>query len=348
MKPINYQLTNTLLNNLIELEKTKAEIQTLDPNTDISNLLETSRWVNDIFFVAHMLRIEFTLKDAEKFLEGRVDQKTDLPFKLLTNYKNALDFVSTGKINALVEMNSNLALHINKIMINNWKEAWEAKFRNSIEIESSLDEWVNFHDTSINVVNIQKEFEDALIWYKENELRINPILLIGVFLYRMIRLQPFLNANKLSNMALTTFLLQKEGYTNKTLLSIPMLFDKNSEKYFRIWRDAIESPTGNITPWLESFALDIADQLKANKMKIIKTLQENKGSTKQPFLNLNKRQLKILRYLQTIPSVKREDYVQMFEVSTMTAFRDMNELVEKKLLRVEGKGRATRYLLMNR
>jgi hypothetical protein len=37
---------------------------------------------------------------------------------------------------------------------------------------------------------------------------------------------------------------------------------------------------------------------------------EETNTNSQPLLDLNKRQLKILRYLQTIPTVKREEYCQ--------------------------------------
>ena len=82
--------------------------------------------------------------------------------------------------------------------------------------------------------------------------------------------------------------------------------------------------------------------------EMVKTLNEEDKSSKKPFLDLNKRQLKILRYLQTIPTVKREDYVQMMDVSTMTAYRDLTELMEKKLVKLEGQGRGTKYMLSNR
>ena len=72
---------------------------------------------------------------------------------------------------------------------------------------------------------------------------------------------------------------------------------------------------------------------------------EDERAKKQPFLDLNPRQLKVLRYLQNVPYIKREDYCHMMDVSTMTAFRDVNDLVRKKLLKVEGQGRGTKYRL---
>jgi len=38
----------------------------------------------------------------------------------------------------------------------------------------------------------------------------------------------------------------------------------------------------------------------------------------------------------------------MMDVSTMTAYRDLTELMEKKLVKLEGQGRGTKYMLSNR
>ena len=92
-------------------------------------------------------------------------------------------------------------------------------------------------------------------------------------------------------------------------------------------------------------AINTLKDLCAENLK--DTIKEGE-SKKQPFLNLNKRQLKILKYLQKISQIKREEYVEIMEVSTMTAYRDLDELVKKGLLKVSGQGRSTRYILASK
>ena len=61
---------------------------------------------------------------------------------------------------------------------------------------------------------------------------------------------------------------------------------------------------------------------------------------------LNKRQLKVIRYLQKFDNISRADYVRLNKnISFMTAFRDLKSLVEKGILVVKGKGNKTRYYL---
>jgi predicted HTH transcriptional regulator len=101
--------------------------------------------------------------------------------------------------------------------------------------------------------------------------------------------------------------------------------------------------------WIERFVKSMARDVEEQKNEIDKQMaEEQEKNAKQPFLDLNKRQLKILKYLQTIPTVKREDYCAMMDVSTMTAYRDLDDLVNKKLIKVEGRGRGTKYMLVSR
>jgi Fic family protein len=140
--------------------------------------------------------------------------------------------------------------------------------------------------------------------------------------------------------------LYKYGYLTQTFLPIVRELDQHNQENIKIWQKCIEDQDSS--NWLERFILNLNAAVKEDKDKILGLVNTSKNTSKQPFLDLNRRQLKILRYLQTIPTVKREDYVQMMDVSTMTAFRDLTDLVEKKLLRVEGRGRGTKYLLLNR
>lgn len=348
MKPINYQITNLLVNNLIDLEVTKAQIFNLEPSSELERNIEFDRETLDIFHVANYLGIQITIKDAEKLKNTGYNFDSDISEKILKNFKNALDFIRSNKDNSITEINPNLALHINKILIYNWKETWEAKFKTDVKVDDTHDDWAQYLDNSINPIEIQSEFTNSINWFKDNEGRINAILRLGVLIYRLVRVCPFMNLNKLTILTIATFALLREQYLNKSLFSLVGLFEKNSKVYHEILSAAIESPTGNISYWLERFTKDFASELKISLIEVQKQIKESKGNLKQPFLNLNKRQLKVLRYLQTIPSIKREDYVQMFEVSTMTAFRDLKELLDKKLIKLEGKGRATQYLLANR
>ena len=63
-------------------------------------------------------------------------------------------------------------------------------------------------------------------------------------------------------------------------------------------------------------------------------------------LKLNYRQLQFLQSFQEHPQgIGVQDYKEQFQVSTITASRDLGDLFKKQLLARTGKGRATRYYL---
>jgi len=60
---------------------------------------------------------------------------------------------------------------------------------------------------------------------------------------------------------------------------------------------------------------------------------------------LNARQQKALTYVRTKGSISQSTYVRMNKISAATAKRDLRKLVDRGFLKLEGKGKATHYIL---
>lgn len=60
---------------------------------------------------------------------------------------------------------------------------------------------------------------------------------------------------------------------------------------------------------------------------------------------LNKRQVKVMNYLQVNDSIKNKEYREIFGVSHKTAHLELSDLVNREFLTVEGAGRSTCYRL---
>ncbi len=343
-----YTITDSLLMVITELEqnRTKLELANFPTNT-FKDLMKKSKAVN-MFHLAHMIGVELTIKDAEKAIEGKKISTNDARGTILNNFRNVMEFVRSDVTEAHLETDINLILHLNKILLTNWKEIWDARLRtDSNEIEPIVDGWLQMRDKNVSMGEVEARSSELLFWFKTNHGRIHPLIRIAVLIFEMIRIAPLKYLNQLTIISLVDLLLYKNGYLNQTFLPVVREIDLHNKTNMNVWANIIES--GDLTKWIEQFIADMNNSIKEDKEKILGLMSSDKNSSsKQPFLDLNRRQLKILRYLQTIPTVKREDYVQMMDVSAMTAFRDLNDLLEKKLLRVEGNGRGTKYLLANR
>lgn len=76
----------------------------------------------------------------------------------------------------------------------------------------------------------------------------------------------------------------------------------------------------------------------------------NLASKESPIAQLNKRQAGLMESLKTGDKIRLRDYVEQFgsDISERSAQRDLNELREADLLRLEGRGRGARYVRTER
>ena len=341
-----YLLSDRLINNIVRLENAKTFISSqIEELTSKDKLARRSKSLN-IFHAAHMLGLTMSIKDAEKLVDGKRFPLEDTRVLLLNNFRNVLEFNRSSVAEGYADVDKNLLVHINKILLTDWKETWDAKVRESGEHpDSSMDSWMELRDSNIDPAYVQHELFEILEWFKVNRSGIYPMIRLSALLYRLLEIAPMLYLNKLTIIGVADFLLHKYGFAN-AYLPIARTFDVYADDYFEAW--ATSKERGEIGVWIERLIRNLATDMSETRDEFFRLKGEQQQTQKQPFLDLNKRQLKILKYLQTIPTVKREDYCQMMDVSTMTAFRDLSDLVDKKLLRIEGRGRGTKYMLYSR
>lgn len=354
-----YTISHNLLNTLVKFETDKSFLSTKELSEQNKNeLLKREKSLN-LLHIGHLIGINLTVKDAEKIADGKRIETEDARGIILNNYRNLLEFNRSAISDSYVDIDLNILVHLNKILLTDWKQIWEAKFRTGGEIiENIYDNWMDYRERSIEASLIQDRLLEIVTWYKNNSSKINPIIRIAVLVYNLIRIYPFTVLNKLTIIGITDYLLYKNGYIQSTFIPIARVFDLNEDEFINVWGQASSGMFNNITTesqietditvWIEKFAKSLAVDINDAKESLNKLTIEDEKNVKQPFLDINKRQLKILKYLQTIPTVKREDYIQMMDVSTMTAYRDLNELVDKKLLKLTGRGRGTKYMLRSR
>lgn len=347
MREPKFLLTHKLLNSLVELERLSTQIGTQNLKEQSVSTLQIQAKSTNILHLASILNKEISLKDAEKIVTGRHSEFEHHHEVLLSNFRNSIDFTRSSLKDAQLDFDLTTLMHINKLLLTNWKEVWDVRLRSHGERPSEeWDDWSHLGLGDIDSNELQDTLRFILDWYKSQTGKIHPLITIGSLLFYIIHLAPFIFVNKLTVVASTEFLLQKHGYNKKNLVPVMKIFVNNNESFKEVLARTIES--GDLTEWLELFTQSLVTSHHEVLNNIEEFIANDKKASQKPFLDLNRRQLKILKYLQTIPTVRREDYVQMMNVSSMTAFRDLSDLTNKKLLKVDGKGRATRYMLTTR
>ncbi len=340
-----FNYSDKVVQNLVKIERSKTTLETLDLSYTIRQKLLSKNKAYDVLYFSNMLGLELTLKDAEKIVNSqRVDEIDEIRSVIIKNFKNVLDFNRSNVADTYSEFDKPIILHLTKLILNQWRETWEANFRSFNEkLDERWDNYVVLRDSNINVNEIENEINELVEWYKYSSPSIIPIVRIAIVMYRLIELSPFTAGNKFIILSVLDYLFLKNGFGSKTYTSILQMFINNEEKILKGYE--IVRKTYDLSHWIDIFTSILAYDLITAREEIHEFITEEEKSKQQPFLNLNKRQLKILKYLQTVPTIRREDYCHMMDVSTMTAFRDLNDLVRKKLLKIDGRGRGTKYKL---
>lgn len=81
---------------------------------------------------------------------------------------------------------------------------------------------------------------------------------------------------------------------------------------------------------------------------VIKFIGPYQGTTIKISEEINERQKKALEYLKINKRIMRSEYVKLNKCSEITAKRDLNKLVEKKILKRVGiTGKYTHYVLIS-
>jgi len=347
MNEPHYRITHTILNNIVKYEVERKGILDFQIDDELVNKLRLNTNTGDIFHLGQTMGVNVTLKKARKIASGKTLTMSDYRGQYLTNFRNAVEFILSTQA-SFSPMQGNIVLHLNKILIQNIADEWDAKYRTGGEqIDNRDDTWVSLRDEEIASVDVQSQALEAIEWFMVNQNKVHALIRIPATIYSLIRIAPFVIGNKITMLAVLKYLFFKSGYYVNGYMPIIKNFDIYEEEYIEAWKQAA-SEGDDVTLWIERFSRNYAQEMITTKERIDKMLEDHKEKSKQPFLNLNRRQLKVLRYLQNIPQVKREEYVDMMDVSTMTAYRDMYDLVKKGLLRIEGQGRGTLYVLASK
>jgi hypothetical protein len=343
---VNFIYNNKIVNSLLKIETHKLSMLHTGFSSDTKYKISHDVKLKNIFYIATLLGLkQFTLKDAEKFLQTKnfVSESQSLEVQILRNSMNALDFNKSNLADTFSQLDENALLHINRLLLSNWKHSWDARFRNFQEnVDETFDTWVNLRDKSLNDEERIQRYKNIINWFVDLKNDYPFWIKFSKWIYESIKLSPFIAANQLTTIIGSDFLLYKKGYSSKLFMSTVELFVQNNFEIIDTYKNCVKM--GELF-WHEKFLEIVAAYFTNLRESLNKFIAIEENSKKQPFLELNKRQIKVLKYLQSVATIKREDYCHMMEVSSMTAFRDLNDLVNKKLIKVEGKGRATKYRL---
>lgn len=311
---LSYHLSESIENNLKEIEALRIKILTipLKPKSELRLKWESN--IEKIYWGLTLADNSLSKTQMAKLLVNPLPKKFKDEEKEVISYMKTLIFI---------------------------RENWTASI-SALNPKNILD----IYDLSCKNV-----FGSTLAYYKSKEPEIkkilefiesgkdHPIIKAGLIQIEIIKLSPFENGTGRVARLLSHLMLSRFGYDLRGLLVL--------EDYYRedlvSLKEAITSieKYKNATKWLEYFI----EGVKSGMEKTLKNVQNNSQNTTSNLQwKLSERQKKILESLEN-PNLKvtNKDVQRMFNVSQITASRDLSKMANLGILLPHGKGRSIFY-----
>lgn len=194
---------------------------------------------------------------------------------------------------------------------------------------------------------LTKLIKELLDWLREADKdNLHPLLKAGIFHTQFVHIHPFSDGNGRITRLLTNFLLYKDKWDFRKVIVLEEFYNKNRQDYYNALAYGWDSKfhTGaDLTDWIEYFMAGFLIEARKVAQKI-NSLGLSKAHDKTSTIYLDPVEVKIMDYLATSQQLRSDDVMKLLKVSKRTSQLKLKGLVEKKLIKPQGKGPATFYI----
>lgn len=339
-----FKITNTTLNNLTQISASKSFIEKAPIIPVWEAKLRKQAIIRSAHFSTAIEGNKLTLEEVESILEGKdVEYVRPRDRQEVLNYKKIIEFISTNPEVTVQTINRINKISLEKIDEKNGGEL--RKIQNYVvkQNEDGTKQIIYTPPKPDEVPGLMKELVEWV--HEEIGKKTSPVLVAGVAHHQLVTIHPYVDGNGRTARALATLILYSNGYDIKKLFSLEEYYDEDLARYY----DSIQKARDmkNLTGWLEYFTEGIAIELSRIEKEILELTKKLKVAVEPDKLRieLNRRQLKALDRIQKEGKITNREYRKKFGVSNYTAYKDLKELLKKRLVKKVGKGRTTYYAI---
>lgn len=329
-----YTISDAIAEGLTVIERARGFLQAATISESWIKAMAKRALLLETYHTTHIEGARLTLRQAETLLAGRDVPEADPDDKReLLNYRGAFEFVSDyiGEGGPITE---GLIREIHKKLVEGVRGGSAApgeyrKIQNYVG-NSATGEVIYTPPPAYDVAPMMN---DLVAWINEPG-SIHPVLMSGIAQYQLVHIHPFLDGNGRTSRLLSTLCLYRAGYDFKRLFTISEYYDRDRRNFYRAIRQVRENEM-DMTCWVEYFVSGLSSQMKG-VTRIGERAIRADVLTRE--MALNKRQTKALKYLLDNESMGIRDYEKMCRgVNRKTLQRDLKEMIEKGIVKTEGK-----------
>jgi Fic family protein len=338
-----YRISNKILKNLNRISAAHNLIVNAPLIPKWEARLKKEAKVRSAHFSTAIEGNKLTLGEVKAIFEGKKIYAKKRDKQEVINYKKVLEFVDKEP-----ELIIETIKKINEITLEKLDEKERGQFRKIqnyiVKEKEGIREIVYIPPTAKQVPKLMK---DLIEWIKKSVNEdISPIIIAGIAHYELVSIHPFIEGNGRTARALATLILYKLGYDTKRLFSLEEYYDQDLKRYYSALQSGQKNRNGeDLSYWLEYFSEGIANEMTKIEKQILDLSRDKILKEKIGQLELNHRQIKAVAYLQKKGKISRSEYVKLTKCSAKTAFNDLHELLDKKLIKQKGGGKYTFYIL---
>lgn len=346
----SFNITPQLLNNISEISEIKAVIE----RSKVLPLNEAQLRRQAIIRMAHTSTsiegnrlAEFQVK---KVLEGEIVNADQKSINEVKNYQIAIQKVDEmADVGGTLTIDKILSLHavLLKGLIDLTKTG---HFRpGPIYVVDDLgDGREKLRYSGPDAKKVPFLINELLTWLHEaDKTNLHPIIKSAIFHIQFVTIHPFSDGNGRMARLLTQYILYKDGWDFRKIIVLEDYYNRDRQSYYNAENEVQgkEYHEGeDITSWLEYFVEGFL--VEARKVhESLSAIGFGKISEAKEQVFLDKDELKIMDFLTTTGQMTSSDVEDILGIAKRTAQLKLKTLVDKGLLKVEGKGPSTFYIL---
>lgn len=343
----SYTITNLTVGYLIKFEVALQKIKSTPIPYSYKAELDAKLQADDIQSLSELVGHSIGYDQAEKVQQGRVLPSAKKRLMIFTNYRSAMEFARSYNKDHFIPPSTELIAHINTLIMSKILEEWECgRIRAFSESPNEIyDTWAGLRDYYPDL-NMPRYFEEISRWVVKRGENTHMLIKLGILLYNMIDKAPFVGGNQISAITLISILAKDSGYNpscNFSFMKALNFLDDDFKGAFKLSKSSRD-----LTVFLEVFLYAISLEMLNLEDKYTTTFEQKVKQQGKLASKFNSRQLKALEYLDTVDKITRNEYRKMMGISFMTAYRDLQHLVDEKFIKINGSGRGTFYTLIKK
>jgi Fic family protein len=202
------------------------------------------------------------------------------------------------------------------------------------------------HFEAPRAAKVPGEMIRFLKWLDEDQ-GLDSVLKAGLAHLWFVTIHPFDDGNGRIARAITDMQLARADKTKQRFYSISAQIQAERNRYYDIL-ECTQKGDLDITLWLVWFLDCLMDSMTQTDVIIEKTLIHATFWESQRETVFNQRQQKVLQLLldDFFGNLSVSKYAKITKTSTDTALRDLQDLINKNVIKQEGSGRSTSYKLI--